>query len=225
MAFKVNPATGVSLTPYADRAIIFGQGNGRHEGNLVLRTTSDLAARALAAEVRVIDLNFAFEEIAIFPIGHGLHQLVLHQPRRRVTHSQLAPERQCRQSRLGLADQVDRQKPGCQRQFGSLEKRTGNQRCLVPTRNALKDLAYPVADNVVHRTGAARTTKTLRPAHHFQRLFALRLGSVVLEKLRHRQPRLKLDSVHRHDCHLRLFDGYHSITWQAHHMSQADECC
>ena len=37
--------------PYADRAIIFGQGNGRHEGNLVLRTTSDLAARALAAEV------------------------------------------------------------------------------------------------------------------------------------------------------------------------------
>ena len=49
----------------ADRATRFGQGNGRHEGGLVLRTTPDLAARALSTEVSVIELNFTFREFKL----------------------------------------------------------------------------------------------------------------------------------------------------------------
>ena len=53
----------------------------------------------------------------------------------------------------------------------------------------------------------------------------LGFGSVVLEKFRHGQPRLKLDSVHRHDRHSVFFDGDHSTVGQAQQMSLADVHC
>ena len=54
-------------------------------------------------------------EIEIVALGHGAHDLVMHQPGRRVAHAEVALERQGRQPGLGLADQVDRQEPGRQR--------------------------------------------------------------------------------------------------------------
>jgi hypothetical protein len=53
----------------------------------------------------------------------------------------LALQGQRRQPGLRLADQVDRQKAGGQRQLGALEQRAGDRRCLMSTGQALEDLA------------------------------------------------------------------------------------
>ena len=66
--------------PDAQRTILIGQRDGRDEGHLVFGAASDLAAGTLATEVGVINLDFAFKQIAIFTVGHRLHQLVLDQP-------------------------------------------------------------------------------------------------------------------------------------------------
>ena len=184
---------------YAQRAILIGQGNGSDKRHLVLGTPPHLAPRALTAEIGIIHLNFAFKEIVLLPVSHDLHQLVVDQPCRGVAHAQLSPERQGRQPGLGLADQVDRQEPGGQRQFRTLKDGAGNQRGLMAAGGALKDFARAVTEYVVRGFRASRATKPLRPAGRLKSLLALCLGSVVLEKFRHRQPRLKLNSVHRHD--------------------------
>lgn len=49
--------------------------DGRHEGYLVLRAPSGLAAGPLAAEVGVIDLDFAVQWGVKIPVGHGLQTL------------------------------------------------------------------------------------------------------------------------------------------------------
>lgn len=50
---------GNRCQPDAQRPVLFGQRNSRYEGHLVLGAASNLATGALAAEVGVIDLNFA----------------------------------------------------------------------------------------------------------------------------------------------------------------------
>ena len=48
-----------------------------------------------------------------------------------ITDAQLALQRQCRQARLNLANQMDGQKPNGQRKVRALEHRTGNERSAV----------------------------------------------------------------------------------------------
>ena len=50
----------------------------------------------------------------------------------------LALERQRRQARLCLADQIAGQKPGGQRQLGVFKEAAGSQRGLMPAADALK---------------------------------------------------------------------------------------
>ncbi len=52
------------------------------------------AARSFAAQVSVIDLHLAIEDIAFFPLFHRPHQLVVDQPGGGITHSQIPLQRQ-----------------------------------------------------------------------------------------------------------------------------------
>ena len=174
------------------------EGDGGDERDLVLRAPADFATAALAAQVGIIDLDLAIEHVTRLTIGHRLHQLVVDEPSGRIAHPEVALECERRQSGLGLADQVDREEPGRQRQFGALHHGAGDQRRLMSTRLALEQRvgspAYPAVSNAI----TARTPKPRRPACLLQSRLAGWLGSVALEKLGHGQSGLKLDSVHRH---------------------------
>jgi len=183
---------------------LIAERNRCHERNLVLRTPPCLAARSFAAQVSVIDLHLAMEHIAFFPLFHRPHQLVVDKPGSGITHSQIPLQSQRRQTRLGLADEVDRQEPHGQRQLGALKHRSGDQRGLMPTGVALKHLARPPAQHTVRPLTAARTGKPVRPTCRLQGCCALRLAAEPLGELRHRQTRLKLDSIHGHGAALRV---------------------
>lgn len=83
------------------------------------------------------------ERVAGIKLSYGLHQLVVHQPSGWVAHTQLVFERKRRQIGLGLADEVDRQKPCSQGQLCRLKDGACDQRGLVSTGIALKKLLIP----------------------------------------------------------------------------------
>ena len=118
--------------------------DGGHERHLVLGATARLAARALTTEVGVIDLDLTTEAMCAVLPGHGATYLLVQQPGRGVAHPDLALERQSRQPGLGLADEVDREEPVCQRQFGVHHQTVSAQRGLMPTAIALEKLACTV---------------------------------------------------------------------------------
>src|SRR5690606_6360513 len=62
-----------------------------------------------------------------------------------------------------------------------------------------QNLAYTITYDIVSSTVTAWAVKPIRPTGNFQRLLALRLRTKALEKFQHRQSRLKLNSIHRHD--------------------------
>ncbi len=96
--------------PHVQFPMLFGRRHGCNESNLVLQDAPELSTSPLTAEVGITNLDFAFNPIANCTIGDYLPQLVLNQPSGWVTQAQLAIQCQGRQSRLGLADQVNRQK-------------------------------------------------------------------------------------------------------------------
>lgn len=71
------------------RPPLFTQRELGNQGELVLRTPSDLAATALATKVSLIHLDFSFKHIAFLTDGHHLQQLVVNQPSVGITHNQL----------------------------------------------------------------------------------------------------------------------------------------
>ena len=113
------------------------EGDGGDERDLVLRAPADFATAALAAQVGIIDLDLAIENVTRLTIGHRLHQFVVDEPSGRIAHPEVALECERRQSGLGLADQVDRQEPGGQRQFRTLKDGAGNQRGLMADRKSV----------------------------------------------------------------------------------------
>lgn len=187
---------------------VVGERERGDERDLVLGSTTGLAAAALASKVGIIDLDLPFENIALFALGHGVHQLVLNQPRRRVTDAQLPLEGERGQPGLRLADQVDGQKPDRQAELCALKDRTGNQRGLMPAGVALEQLAAACTYHTMGRATAARAAKAVRPARLHKRRVALGFHSVPREKVGHRQTRLKLNSVHCHEGILSLGTVY-----------------
>ena len=174
------------------------QRNGRYERHLVLRSTTRLAACALATKVGVVDLDGALEPMAGVARGHGAVDLVVQQPSGRVAHTELAFERQRRQTSLRLTDQINGQEPGGQWQLGVLHQTASSQRCLMPTAIALEQTPSAVTDNTVRVAVAARATKAARPTSALDRRGAMRLGAKVAMKFRQRHSGLKLDSVEGH---------------------------
>src|SRR6056297_1942972 len=64
-------------------------GYSRNKRRLTGRTAATLAAPALAAPERVIDLHRAGQRLAIVALAHGLHDLVLEQPGGVVRHTKV----------------------------------------------------------------------------------------------------------------------------------------
>ena len=191
---------GVGLLAQASQHRM-ARGRGLHrrdEGHLVLRAPPGGAARELAAEIRIVDLHPAGEFTPVLAHAHGLHDLVLEQPGGAVAHTELAHQLQRRDVVLGLSEQLHGQEPARQAELAGLEDRSADQAALVGAGPAL-----PIGQAAAHEAGscspaAARADKAIGPARRLQRRAALRFGSVTLEELRHRQPRLKLHSVHLH---------------------------
>jgi hypothetical protein len=153
----------------------------------------------LATEVSVIELNEARQLVLALAPSHGVTDLVLQGPGGGVAHAELTLERQRGQAGLGLADQVDGQEPGAQRQLGVLEQAAGGQRRLVSAGLALEELAGAVAHDPVAGRVAAGATKAAGPARRLERLLALRFGVETGHELRQRYALLELDAVERHD--------------------------
>lgn len=174
-----------------------------YKGDLVFRATPDLATHALASQISIVDLDFSTERIAGLPLGHGLHQFVMHQPCRWVAHPQMALERECRDARFGLTDEIDCQKPGHQRQFGALKNGARNQRGLMPTGIALEDFVGTMAQDAVCSAPALGAAKTIRPARTLQGLRAKRLSAEKVQELRQRQAGLELNAIHGHGTALK----------------------
>jgi hypothetical protein len=194
--------------------------HGRNERDLVGRAATP-DAWALTAEIGIIELNEPSQRLLAVALRHGLHELLLDEPGCTVAGTQMPFEGQGRQACLVLADEVDGQKPGAQRQLGALHQRARSQRCLMPARSTLEELARAVTNHVVLRRCTARATKTVRPTQRHQRFRALRLCTVTVEELRHRHARLKLDLVHRHHVLPRV-DGSQTTASVAHRMSLAE---
>src|SRR3954453_15161796 len=109
---------------------------------------------------------------------HRPHQLVLHQPGRRLPHPE--PPRQLDRADpvLPLGQVVDRGEPGGQRQLGVLEHRAGGERELLLAAVALEDLAR--LERAEAAGAGGRAGQPLAPAHGEQRLAAGRLGPEAL---------------------------------------------
>lgn len=83
------------------------QGHSGHKRHLVFGGPVTLGTGALATKVGVIHLNDATESVDGVRLGHGLADLVVHQPSTEVAHPELALERQGLQANLGIVSTVD----------------------------------------------------------------------------------------------------------------------
>jgi hypothetical protein len=165
-------------------------------------------AVTFTAQTRIIDLHETVQTARRLAIGHCLHQFVLHTPGRAVTDAQMAHQLQRRDIVLGLGEQVQRQKPGRQRQLGAGKDRVRGQTGLMTTGPTLPEsFAVPVRASAVTSPGAARTDKARRPTRLAQRSRATHFRAELFQKRCQRHPRLHLNRIHRHDR------GLHMSVW------------
>jgi hypothetical protein len=94
-----------------------------------------------------------------------------------------------------LRQQVDRQQPSGQRQFGARERGLGGHGGLPPAAMALEQ---PAPEHTVARVRAFGTDEASRPAPGEQRPLALRLGPEAAQTFTQTQALLKLHPVSRH---------------------------
>src|SRR6478672_593763 len=152
------------------------------ERRLAGRTPATLATGALPAEISVVHLDPPHELGLLRLAGrHRRHQLVLDQPRGRLAGAEPARELDRAHPALALAQMVDRQEPGGQRQFGPVEHRPGGQPDLALAAVALVDRA--ALELGIAPVPAARAGPALAPAELEQRRPALRLGPESLPEL------------------------------------------
>ena len=169
-----------------------------HKRHLVLRAAPGLAARALAAQVGVVDLDPAVELAVLLAHPHDLHQLVLDEPGGLVANAQVAHQLQRGDVVLGLCEQVHGQEPARQRQLGGPKDRAAGDAALVATGRALKVQPALAPKRAALAAAARRARKARGPARLDQRGFALLDTAIAVQKLGHRKSSLKLHSVHRH---------------------------
>jgi len=182
------------------------QGDGRVDGDLVLRSSTRLAAREFSAEAginryaeaRGYDLDLSLRQVGILPISHRPQNLVVQQPGRVVFDAQVAAELQRGDPSLGLADQIEGQKPGGQWQFGGLHDRAGRESGLMAAVATLIALEPAAIDQPMHRAIAAGTAVPIGPARLLQCSLTLLLGAVEPLERRQVDTFLKLDRAASH---------------------------
>src|SRR4051794_21283249 len=173
--------------------LAFGRGlHGGDDRRLARGAPAPLAARPLAAEVGVVDLDTA-RELGISRLArrHRPHQLVLHQPGGALLHAQpaaeldrraaaldrraaaldrraaaldrRAAELDRRDAALALGQVVDRREPSDERQLGALEHRPRRQPHLTLAPVALEQLAGLQPTEAA--VAASRAGQYLPPRH------------------------------------------------------------
>ena len=172
--------------------------HGGDEGDLVFRATPGFSTASFTAQVGVVDLDRPLQAVAGLAFGHGLHQLVVHQPGRAVTDAEEPLQLQAGQPGLGATDEIDGQKPDPQGQVAVVEQGPGGQGGLFATGGTLKHQAPLDPEPAVAGFPASGTAEAFRPAGRLQGRFALGLGAKVFEKIRQGEARLELNAVHRH---------------------------
>ena len=170
-----------------------------HDRNLVLRSSTRLAARSFSAEVGIIDLDLSPQHIDLISFAHGLEDLVVQQPGGVVVDAQMAAELKRGDTRFGLTDQVKRQKPCRQGQLGCLQDRAGCDRGLMAAGSALITLEPPSVNQAMLPTIAAGAAEAIGPTGLLQSRLTLLLSAVEPLELRQRETLLELDAVARHD--------------------------
>ena len=174
------------------------QGDGRDDGDLVLRSLACLATWEFSAEVGVIDLDLSPQQVGLLPISHRPQNLVVQQPGRVVVHAQVAAELQRGDPSLGLADQIEGQKPGGQWQLGGLHDRAGRERGLMAAVATLITLEPPAIDQSMLMAIAVGTAEPIGPARFLQSSLTLLLDAVEPLELRQRETFLVLDRAAGH---------------------------
>ena len=193
--------TGHPDQPKALGTTAWGVGDGRHK--LCLSggsASSPLSASFLPAPVHVIDLDESVQRVAVVSLLHYMKNLVLQKPGGVVGQPQLALEFQRRHRILDRGQDVDHQKPGCQRQLGRREDCPAGQRGLMVTGMALIPPARQETEPVVI---SGRTEKPLGPPKAKHGLSTLRLGPELFLKVLETQPLLKLHPILAHDSSVR----------------------
>jgi hypothetical protein len=205
---------------HMQRVACFVEGDGCNQGHLVLRASARLAAGALAAQVGIIDLHRTRQAALRLPAGHRRHDLVMHQPSRRVAHADVALEFERRQPGLGLADQVDPEEPTRQRQLRVVQQRAGGQRGLSMTSMTLVEAAAVAHNATVRPAAAAWADEAIGPARTPQGFGTGRFGAKALEEFRQGHALLELDRVVGHGWESSV-TGLQRRGRVAHQMSQA----
>jgi len=155
----------------------------RDKGDFVLRAAARLTAGSLAAEVCVVHQHRARQAVLRLALDHRRHEFVVDQPSGRVAHAVVALEFQTRKPNLGLADEVDRQKPRGRRQLGAAEQRARSQRGLAMACTALKPWSAAADDDAVGAPIAAWTAESGRATSAAHGNCASGVGAKALEKL------------------------------------------
>ena len=181
-----------------NRVACLAEGNGCNDGNLVLRSSTCLAARSFSAKVGIIHLDLSPQHVGILPLAHGPENLVVQQPGGVVLHAQMAAELERGDAGFGLPDQIESLKPSGERQLGGLHDRTGRERGLMTAGSALIALEPAPINQAMILASAARTTKTIGPAGLLQGCLTLLLGAVEPLEIRQGEAFLELDRAARH---------------------------
>jgi hypothetical protein len=90
----------------------------------------------------------------------------------------VAAELQRGDASLGLADQIEGQKPSGQQQLAGLQDRAGRERSLMAAAAALIAFEPPAVNESMLMTIAAGTAEPFRPLSLLQESFTLLLGAV-----------------------------------------------
>ena len=159
-----------------------GRLDRRHERRLAGRAPAPLAARPRAAEIGVVDLD-PTRELGLLRLArlHRRHQLVLDQPGGRLPRAEPARQLDRAHPALALAQVVDRQKPGGQRQLGPMEHGARGQPDLALAAVALVE--RPALQLGAAAVAAARAGPALAPAQPIECRPACLLRPVALPEL------------------------------------------
>ena len=137
---------------------------------LVGAPTPFAGAMALATEIGVVQFYEAPELIRRIAVGHGLLNLVMHEPSGRIRESQFPAEREGRNPAFIDRDQKNGQKPSRQRHLGPMKDGADRHGRLVVTCGAFIQGSGPVGPPDCPRLGpfTTATDKTVGPTLRFQ---------------------------------------------------------
>ena len=166
------------------------------ERRLARRASPGFPPAALPAPIRIIELHPTAQRARVIALLHHLHQLVLDLPGGVVAHRKLPRQLQRRNTILRLRHQVHRQEPRAKRKLRAGQDRARGQRHLVPAPAAL--IQRPALMAPVPGMLASGANEPVRPTPTKQRLRALLLGPVLVQKLHETVALLKLHPITRH---------------------------